>query len=229
MPRDPDNNPTERFIRILQEVKELETYAAVAREIIEIVIPDRLPDLPPYPRMTAVIQERTRQHIMARHTIVHRRITNKATGHVREYKYTDDRTHSEWISDVHRKRAGQQNTRLRQADGIDLRAIEQKHRENPPVFLPNETPLGEPLENIPTLASILSTYMQGSHEQMEDEVEAMGIEAAKEKIKELNVLAEKVIALHLRSSMTDTQAWIRAAGEDAVALAVEQREREKKL
>lgn len=68
MPRKEANAPTERIIRILDDVESLEAYCAeMEAKIIELV-PDKIHLFPPRPSLEAVIQERARQSLMLQNT-----------------------------------------------------------------------------------------------------------------------------------------------------------------
>lgn len=66
MPRLELNNPTRRILRLLDEIDALEAWAA---EVDEITLAAGIFErIPPRPTLQAVIEERTRQHVMGRRT-----------------------------------------------------------------------------------------------------------------------------------------------------------------
>lgn len=75
MPRLELNNPTRRILRLLDDIDQLEAWAAEVEEAaLALGFFERLP---PRPTLQTVIEERTRQHLMGRRTEHNRLVTQR--------------------------------------------------------------------------------------------------------------------------------------------------------
>ena len=68
MPRKEANAPTERIIRILDDVSTLEDHVREMNELIAEHFPDSLHLFPPTPTLQHVLEERTRQGLLLNQT-----------------------------------------------------------------------------------------------------------------------------------------------------------------
>lgn len=66
MPRSELNNPTERIGRLLSEVAELESWAD---QVINLLTPEQIDRIPPFPTIYEIEKERLRRSLSLRSTL----------------------------------------------------------------------------------------------------------------------------------------------------------------
>lgn len=66
MPRSELNNPTERIGRLLAEVAELESWAD---QVIDLLTPEQINRIPPFPSIYEIEKERLRRSLSLRSTL----------------------------------------------------------------------------------------------------------------------------------------------------------------
>jgi beta-phosphoglucomutase-like phosphatase (HAD superfamily) len=73
MPRSAHNNPTERILRLLDEMESLKTFAEMQASILARTMKaEDFEKLAPFPRLEAYISELTRQRLQHRSTVANR-------------------------------------------------------------------------------------------------------------------------------------------------------------
>jgi hypothetical protein len=89
MPRKESNAPTERILRILDDVGTLEDYCRQVEETIIQHFPDQLRLFPQRPSLEAVIQERMRQSITLEQTRTRRAYMQRVRSLGKDYSLTN--------------------------------------------------------------------------------------------------------------------------------------------